>query len=164
MSSPIDIRVLGDEELLAALGKMQGPAMDKVLRDALMKGAAPMRKATRAAAPTARGPGGWGTSITRPGDLKKSISMKRGRKSRPPAAVIYAKKTRWYSKWVILGTGAHRIRFPDQVARGVPKAGGNIRHPGNRRPNPYMTRGGEAGTPAAFAAIRAHIFKHIDSL
>jgi hypothetical protein len=162
--SAVDIRVEGDEALLEALGKLQGSAADKLLRDALSKGGLGMKPFVRNAAPSG-GPGGSRMDQrTHPGDLKKSISVKRGRRSRPPAAIVYPKGTGWYSKWVIGGTQPHRIRFADQRARGMRKEQGNIQHPGVRRLNPYMTRGGKAGTPAALARIEKHIDQYIESL
>ena len=163
MSAPIDIRVEGATELVAALDKLQGHNADALLRNAMSKGGSKMRIAVKNETPEG-GPGGRVSSPTHPGDLKKSISMKRGRRSRPPAAIIYAKKTYWYSKWVIRGTAPHRIRFPDQAARGVRKQEGNIEHPGIKRPNPYMDRGGKAGTPAALKAITRYIGTYIESL
>lgn len=162
--SSIDVRVEGTDKLLAALQKLNAQGNDKLLRDALSKGALAMKPFVKAEAPVG-GPGGSRMNArTRPGDLRKSISVKRGRRSRPPAAIVYPRKTGWYSKWVIGGTGPHRIRFADQRAKGVPKERGNIRHPGITKPNPYMTRGGKAGTPAALGRIEKHIDQFIESL
>lgn len=160
-ATAVDIR--GDEELMAALAKLEGAANDKLLRDALSKGAQAMKPAVKRETPVG-GPGGSRMNArTKPGDLRKSISAKRGRKSRPPAAIVYPRKTGWYSKWVIMGTKPHRIRFADQRDAGVPKNRGNIRHPGGTR-NEYMTRGGKAGTPAALAKIKQHLAAYIESL
>ena len=164
MSQKIDIRTVGGEEIVAALDKISGANADALLRKAMAKGGVAMKPFVRNEAPRGRTLGGRMTSRTHPGDLKKSISMKSGRRSRPPAVIIYPKKTGWYSKWVIKGTEAHRIRFPDQAARGVPKEEGNIQHPGVRTPNPYMTRGGELGTPSALKRIEDYIRTYIDDL
>jgi hypothetical protein len=124
-----------------------------------------MVPAVSAAAPRSRTLGGSTMAHrTHPGDLKASIIAKDGSHTRPPAAVVTAKGTFWYSKWVITGTVPHRIRFPDQKARGVPKEQGNIIHPGNTHPNPYMTRGGNAGTPATMQILAKYIADFIDYL
>lgn len=141
-ASLMGIDVRGIEDLVETLDKLDGPEMDAALRNALGKGALIVKKYVKQEAPVG-GPGGSTMQFrTRPGDLKKSISAKRGKRSRPPAAFIYPKGTSWYSKFVIRGVPPHNIRFPDQKARGVPKASGNIRHPGARS-NPYMARGGD---------------------
>lgn len=98
---------------------------------------------------------------TRPGDLRKSIAMKRGKRSRPPSALIYPKGTSWYSKWVIRGTAPHSIRFSDQKARGVPKSSGNIRHPGARA-NPYMARGGDRAEGPALKKVEQMISDYVE--
>lgn len=162
--SAIDIRTEGGEEILKALEQISGPAADAMLRIAMSKGALAMKPAVKREAPVG-GPGGSRMDHrTRPGDLRASISIKRGRRSRPPAAIVYAnKKKGWHSHFVIGGTVPHMIRFADQRAAGVRKEDGNIAHPGSRS-NPYMTRGGKAGTPAAVKRIEEYVRAYIDDL
>jgi hypothetical protein len=154
-ASAIDIRTVGDEEILAALAKIEGPYADKLLRDSMAAGGAAMKPAVRTAAPRGTSIGGSMARPTHPGDLKASISMKRGRKSRPPAAIVYAasRKGGWISHFVIGGTKPHSLARRGSLQR---RLGQGFKSPGTT-PNPYMTRGGKAGTPAALAAIQKKI-------
>ena len=159
----IDIRTEGGEEILAALASIDQPHLDKLLRDSMMKGAAKMKPAVRTAAPRGRSIGGSTAWPTHPGDLKKSISMKRGRRSRPPAAIVYAapKKGGWISHFVIGGTAPHSLAKRGSEQR---RLGQGFKHRNPTTPNPYMTRGGKAGTPAALEAIKQNIASYWNAL
>jgi hypothetical protein len=166
MSGFIDIRTEGGEEILQALASIDQPHLDKLLRDSMMKGAGKMKPAVARMAPrwsTSSREGGSMAHPTHPGDLPRSIAMKRGRKSRPPAAIVYANKSKpggWISHFVIGGTKPHSLAKRGTVAA----ARGQGFHSPGTRPNPYMTRGGQAGTPAALYAIKQHIANYWKSL
>ena len=161
-ASAIDIRVQGDQAILDALASIDQPHLDKLLRDSMAAGAGKMKPAVKAAAPTGRSIGGSMAKPTHPGDLQKSISMKRGRKSRPPAAIVYAasKKGGWISHFVIGGTKPHSLAKRGSLRR---RLGQGFKSP-RTTPNPYMTRGGKAGTPAALAEIKRKIAAYWNTL
>jgi hypothetical protein len=161
-SGAIDIRTEGGEEILAALASIDQPHLDKLLRDAMAAGAGKMKPAVRSAAPRGTSIGGSMAHPTHPGDLKKSISMKRGKRSRPPAAIVYAapRKGGWISHFVIGGTKPHSLAKRGSLKR---RLGQGFKSPGTT-PNPYMTRGGKAGTPAALAEIQKRISAYWNTL
>jgi hypothetical protein len=173
MSATIDIRTEGGEAIIAALAKIDEQHLDKLLRDAMAAGAAKMKPAVATAAPkwkaSSGAEGGSMKHPTHPGDLPKSISYKRGKKTRPPAAIVYArpKVGGWISHFVIGGTAPHSLaRRSSLTYRAFAKFGVERRgfqHPGTS-PNPYMTRGGKAGTPAALAAISKKIADYWNTL
>jgi hypothetical protein len=156
MSSAIDIRTVGGEEILQALAKIDERHVDFLLRDAMARGGTAMKPFVRNAAPRGTELGGSMDNRTHPGDLKKSISMKRGKRSRPPAVIVYAaaKKGGWISHFVIGGTKPHSLARRGSLMR---RLGQGFKHRFPTAPNPYMTRGGQAGTPAALAAIEKKI-------
>jgi hypothetical protein len=168
----IDIRIEGDEALLEALASIDQPHLDKLLRDTMAAGAAKMKPAVAAAAPKWKASsgteGGSQKKPTHPGDLPASISMKRGKASRPPAAIVYPKRKKggWISHFIVGGTKPHSLaRRGSITARaygwGVQRRG--FSHPGTS-PNPYITRGGKAGTPAALAEIKKRIAAYWNTL
>jgi hypothetical protein len=159
----IDIRIEGDEALLEALASIDQPHLDKLLRDSMAAGAAKMKPAVAKAAPTGKEIGGSQAVPTHPGDLKRSISMKRGRKTRPPAAIVYAKRSKggWISHFVIGGTKPHSLAKRGSLQR---RLGQGFKHRNPTTPNPYMTRGGKAGTPAALAEIKKRIAAYWNTL
>lgn len=161
----VDVRVEGTAELIAALAKMNTPATDKELRDAVAKGAAAMKPFVARAAPVGklstwnRGTphvGGSKASLTQPGQLRASIVFKRGRRAYGPAAAVYARRSKggWFSHFVIGGTKPHSL--------GDKTGFWAIRHPGASRTHPYMAEGGGAGTSASVAAVNKHITKWLD--
>lgn len=64
--------------------------------------------------------------------LAYSVRAGAARRDKPAGIVKFDNKRAWFRHFIIGGTRPHRIRFPDQKARGVPKAQGNIRHPGTK--------------------------------
>lgn len=118
--------VVDDREVRAALAKVTEPALKRTMQrgtDAAGKFLAPKVKAE---------------APRRTGTLRKSIRSTRARRERP-ATIVKAGKKAFYDHMVIGGTRPHRIRFPDQKAAGIPKAQGNIEHPG-AKPNPFIER------------------------
>jgi hypothetical protein len=164
MSKAIDIRTEGGEEILSALASIDQPHLDKLLRDAMAAGAGKMKPAVRDAAPRGHEGGGSMAHPTNPGDLKASIAMKRGKSSRPPAAIVYANKRKpggWISHFVIGGTKPHSLAKRGSLQR---RLGQGFKHRQPTASNPYMTRGGKAGTPAALAEIKRKIAAYWNTL
>lgn len=129
--------VVDDREVRAALAKATAPALNKTLQRGTAAGAKFLSPKVKAEAPR------------RTGTLRKAIRASKARRERPASIVKVGKKA-WYEHFVIKGTKAHRIRFPDQKAAGVPKAQGNIAHPGAKA-NPFVDRAGERYGDEAFA-------------
>lgn len=136
----IDLR--GDKELLRELEKLQAGPLNKTLQKGTDAGGKFLKPRVKAAAPR------------RTGRLRKAISSRKARGR--PATIVYARaKVAFYRHMVIGGTRPHRIRFPDQKARGTPKSQGNIRHPGAKA-NPFIERTADHYERAALdIAVRA---------
>lgn len=147
----VSIDVLGIPEVQEALDKLGGAPMKKTLQAASTAGAKALKPFVVAEAPK------------RTGKLRRSISARRAKRDLPAAIVSPRPKVAFYRHMVIGGTKPHRIRFPDQKARGVPKAEGNIQHPG-AKPNPFVARGYDKGKSTALAAIDQVIDTYLDSL
>jgi hypothetical protein len=136
------IRVEGATELLKAMEKVEPGPLRKTLQRGTNAGGKYLKPKVQAAAPK------------RTGRLRKSISTRQARRNRPATVIGARPKVAFYRHMVIGGTKAHRIRFPDQKAAGVPKSDGNIRHPGARA-NPFIERTADAkGDEALDLAIR----------
>jgi hypothetical protein len=99
----------------------------------------------------------------RTGTMRKSVSATQARRDRPAAIVKFRIPRAWYRHFVVKGTTAHQIRFPDQKAKGIPAADGNIRHPGNRS-NDIMGRAWSKAERATLDAIDKVINDYIDSI
>ena len=128
----------GDLRDIQALLDTMGPKDSKrFMAKATAEGAKYLKPKVVAATPL--GPGHFGIH------LKKRVSAGAAKKEKPAGIVKYRAG---YTHMVMGGTRAHRIRFPDQKAAGVPKEQGNILHPGAKA-NPIIDKvadqhGGEA--------------------
>ena len=151
MSTSIDVR--GIPEVQQALRELSAPASRKALQKASTAGAKVLKPYVKAEAPRGK-----------TGKLIRSISSRQARKERPAAVVVARPKVAYYRHWVIRGTAPHMIRFPTQKAAGVPKAQGNIAHPGIRRGNDFMTRGFNAGRDNAEQAIEKVMGDYVDAV
>lgn len=123
----MSIEIHGLEELHRELAKCQSGPLKRTLQKGTNAGARFLKPKVQAAAPR------------RSGRLRKSISARQARRERPASIISARPKIAFYRHMVIGGTKAHRIRFPDQRAAGVPKTQGNIEHPGAKA-NPFMER------------------------
>ena len=129
MSIGADIDIRGVKEAQRVLSKVEGAALKKTLQRGTNAGAKLLKPKVQAEAPR------------RTGKLRKSISAGQAKRERPSAIVKARPKVAYYRHMVMGGTKAHRIRFPDQKAAGLPKTAGNIAHPGARA-NPFIERVG----------------------
>lgn len=123
----MSVTIQGLDELQRELDKLEPAPLKKTLQKGTNAGAKLLKPHVKAAAPR------------RTGKLRKSVSAGQAKRERPASIVKLRHKIAFYRHMVIGGTKAHRIRFPDQKAAGVPRAQGNIQHPG-ARPNPFMDR------------------------
>lgn len=121
MDNGIVLEVTGMRDLMDTLDKMDPKAsrrlFDKATADAAKKVLKAPTKA-KAAALSQR--------------LGRSVRAGAARRDKPAGIVKFDNKRAWFRHFIIGGTRPHRIRFPDQKARGVPKSQGNIRHPGTK--------------------------------
>lgn len=125
----MSITIRGLEELQDELRKMEPAPLKKTLQKGTAAGAKLLKPHAKAEAPK------------RTGRLRKSIVAQAAKRDKP-ASIVKVRTGHsgaWYRHFVMQGTKAHRIRFADQRAAGVPKAQGNIRHPGAKA-NPFMER------------------------
>ena len=150
MAVGIDVR--GVPGVVAALDKLGGAPMKSALQKASTAGAKALRPFIKAEAPRGK-----------TGKLRRSISARKAKRDLPAAIVSARPKVAFYRHMVIGGTRAHAIRFPNQVAAGVPKTQGNIRHPGAKA-NPFIARGYAKGESAALAAIDKSIDDYLETL
>jgi hypothetical protein len=133
----MSITITGVEELQRALAKAEVGPLKKTLQKGTNASAKFLKPKVQAAAPR------------RTGKLRKNISAAQAKRDRPASIVKVSRKV-FYDHFVVGGTKPHRIRFPDQVAAGVPKSQGNIEHPGGKA-NPFFERVGEQYDREAFA-------------
>lgn len=145
----IDIR--GLRETQAALAKLEPPQLKKLEQKATNAGVKALKPYVAAETPK------------RTGKLRKSISAATARKDRPASIVKFRPKVAFYRHMVIQGTKPHRIRFPDQKAAGVPKAQGNIRHPGAKA-NDILGRAWSKGGARALDAVDKVIDDYLESI
>lgn len=148
MAGPIGVDIQGLPELEKALSGLTGPQMATALQKATLSGAGQIRKTVRAEAPV------------KTGTLRKSVSARKARGAERGYVVSPRPKVAFYRHFVVKGTKAHRIRFPNQVKWGVPRQLGNIRHPGAKA-NGFVSRGFDAGRPAAEKAVVKSIEKYV---
>lgn len=137
----------GDKELRRALARAQDPALKKTLQRSTNASAKFLKPKVQAEAPR------------RTGTLRKNITTGQAKRERP-AAIVKVRKAAFYDHWVVGGTKAHRIRFPDQKRAGVPKSEGNIEHPGATA-NPFFERVGEQYGAEAFEVARRVIIEEL---
>lgn len=145
------ISLRGLEEVQRALAKLEPGPLKKVLQKASSAGAKTIKPYVQAETPK------------RTGRLRKSVSATQARKDRPAAIVKFRPKVAFYRHFVVKGTSAHRIRFPDQKAKGVSKAKGNIQHPGHKG-NDVMGRAWSKGGQATLAAVEKSIHDYLETL
>lgn len=155
----IGIDVRGVPGVLAALDGLTGAQMTRTLQRASTAGAKALKPFIKAEAPI----GPSGNKYTKRGALRRSISARKAKRDLPAAVVSARPKVAFYRHMVIGGTKPHRIRFPSEVAAGVGRTEGSIRHPGSR-PNPFIARGFAKGESAALAAIDKVIDDYLNSL
>lgn len=148
----MSISLRGLEEVQRALSKLEPGPLKQVLQKASSAGAKTIKPYVKAETPKGK-----------TGRLRKSISATQARKDRPAAIVKFRPKVAFYRHFVVKGTGAHRIRFPDQKAAGVSKARGNIRHPGNKG-NDVMGRAWSAGGKATLDAVNKSIHDYLETM
>lgn len=103
------------------------------------------------------------TPLGATGKMRRSVSAMQARKDRPAAIVKFRTPMAYYRHMVIGGTRGHRIRFPDQKAKGVPKREGNIVHPGADA-NPVIERAWSSGRTATLAAIDKTVNDYLEAL
>lgn len=154
----VDIR--GIPEVQAMLSKIEQPKVNVMLQRVTAAGGKALKPFIVSAAP---GPAQPGNPRQHPGDLKRSIWVHRAKRNRPATVVGHHRKVAFYAGMVIAGTKPHRIRFHDQVERGVGKKEGNIKHPGSH-PDPFIERGLAAGRAAAVAAMQTAVAKELAKL
>lgn len=147
----MSISLRGLEEVQRALAKLEPGPLKKVLQKASSAGAKTIKPYVQAETPK------------RTGRLRKSVSATQARKDRPAAIVKFRPKVAFYRHFVVKGTSAHRIRFPDQKAKGVSKAKGNIQHPGHKG-NDVMGRAWSKGGQATLAAVEKSIHDYLETL
>lgn len=150
--SDVAISIRGLTEVQRALGNLEGAQLKRALQKASTAGAKVAKKYLQAETPKGR-----------TGRLRKSISAGQAKRERPAAIVKFRPRVAFYRHMVIGGTKAHRIRFPNQKAAGVPKSQGNIRHPG-AKPNPIVERAWSKGETATMAAVNDSIRDYVNSL
>ena len=155
----IGVDVRGIPKVMAALDSLTGPKLKVALQKASSAGAKALKPFVQAEAPV----GPSGNKYTKRGALRRSISARKAKRDLPAAVVSARPKVAFFRHMVIGGTKAHAIRFPNQVAAGVPKTQGNIRHPGARA-NPFIARGYQKGESAALAAIDKAIVDYLETL
>lgn len=114
----MSVTIKGLTELQRELDKMAPGPLNKTLQKGTDAVGKFLKPRVQAAAPK------------RTGRLRKSISARKAKRSKPATIITARPKVAFYRHMVIGGTRPHRIRFPDQKAAGVAKADGNIRHPG----------------------------------
>ena len=159
MAVGIGVDVRGIPKVMAALDKLTGPQMKAALQKASTAGAKAIKPFVQAEAPV----GPSGNKATKRGALRRSVSARKAKRDLPAAVVSARPKVAFYRHMVIGGTKAHAIRFPNQVAAGVPKTQGNIRHPG-AAPNPFIDRGYQKGERSGLAAIDKAIDDYLETL
>jgi hypothetical protein len=137
----------GDKELRRALAKGMDPALKKTLQRGTNASAKFLKPKVQAEAPR------------RTGRLRKNVSNGQAKRERP-ASIVKIRKPAFYDHFVVGGTKAHRIRFADQKAAGVPKSQGNIEHPGATA-NPFFERVGERYNKEAFEQARKVIVEEL---
>lgn len=125
--SSADVEIRGMKEVLQALDQLDEKTSKRTLQkataDAAKKVLKPKVKA-KAAPISAR--------------LARATRAGASRKGKPAGIVKFDNKRAWFRHFVIGGTKAHKIRFHDEVLRGVPKkGGGSIKHPG-AKPHPII--------------------------
>jgi len=155
----VGVDVRGIEDVQAALDKLNDKQAKAVLQKSVTAGSKALKPYVKGRAPV------------RTGALKRSVRTGQTKRKRPAARVWLQKdlggkrgnNTTFYRHMVVGGTKAHRIRFHDQVEAGVPKNGGNIRHPGAKA-NPFVAQGYDAGQAAAMTAINAVVDKYLEAL
>lgn len=146
------VMIQGLPEVQAALAQLEGAPLKKALQKASTAGAKTLKPFVKAETPKGK-----------TGRLRKSISAQQARKDRPAAIVKFRPKVAFYRHMVIGGTKPHRIRFPDQKAKGAPKREGNIPHPGSKG-NDILGRAWSAGETATLAAVNKSIHDYVESL
>ena len=159
MAAGIGVDVRGIPKVMAALDKLTGPQMKVALQKASTAGAKAIKPFVQAEAPV----GPSGNKFTKRGALRRSVSARKAKRDLPAAVVSARPKVAFFRHMVIGGTQAHAIRFPNQVAAGVPKTQGNIRHPGAAA-NPFIARGYQKGERSALAAIDKAIDDYLETL
>lgn len=149
----VGVQLKGQPEVESLLKRLAQPDQDKLTQKALGKGALEAKRHVKEAE----------GRYSRSGKLARAVSVGRAR-TKPGSIVRLDKKKSgaFYAHMVVLGTRAHRIRFPDQKARGVVKDRGNIQHPG-ARPRPFVEEGFLAGQEEIVAAITKVIDDAIES-
>ena len=146
----VTIEVRGLDELLKHLDKMDPKGSRKLLGKATADSAKKVLKGpTKAKA---------GTISQR---LAHSVRAGAAKREKPAGIVKFDAKRAWFRHLVIGGTKPHRIRFPDQKARGVPKTQGNIRHPG-ARPNPVIAMVADRHGDAALDNLERFLIREFE--
>lgn len=148
----VDIR--GLRETQAALSKLEAAPLKKVEQKATQAGVKALKPYVVKETPK------------RTGRMRKSVSAATAKRDRPASIVKFktGSKGAWYRHFVIQGTKAHRIRFPDQKAAGIPKAQGNIPHPGAKANDIIGRAWASGGETAAMDAVDKVIDTYLESL
>lgn len=120
MARGIIVEVTGLEDIDALLSSIEDTrGAKKILAKANAEGAKFLKPKVKAKTPL--GPGHFGYHLRR--------RVVRGPAKRDkPAAIVKYRDPR--DHFLLLGTRPHRIRFHDEVVRGVGKKEGSIQHPG----------------------------------
>lgn len=147
----MSIQIKGLRETQAALAKLEPAPLKKLEQTATSAGVKVLKPYVVAETPR------------RTGKMRKSVSGVKARRDLPASIVKFKPKLAWYRHFVIDGTKAHRIRFPDQKAAGIPKTQGNIRHPGAHG-NDILGRAWSKGGPPTLDAVDKVIDDYLRSL
>lgn len=157
------IALRGVPELNRALARLgDGPDSRRALQKAASAGAKTLKPYVQRAAPKRSGKQDrrWGREKKPhpPGTLRRSISARVAKRDRPAAIITARPRIAFYRHFVLLGTKAHDVR---------PRKN---RSPSSRpimvrglAPNPFLTRGYEAGREAAWNAIVTVIDQYVEA-
>lgn len=155
------IALRGVPELNRALARLgDGPDSRRALQKAASAGAKVLKPYVQRAAPIRSGKQDrrWGRERHRPGALRRSISARVAKRDRPAAIITARPRIAFYRHFVLLGTKAHDVRSRKN------------RSPSSRpimvraqAPNPFLTRGYEAGREAAWNAIVTVIDQYVEA-
>ena len=141
------VTVEGLKDIDALLDTMSPRDSKKFMQKATADGAKYLKPKVQQATPM--GPGHFGVH------MKKRVSAGIAKREKPAGIVKYRVG---YSHMLMSGTKPHRIRFHNQKEAGVPKDGGNIRHPGGKA-NPVIDRVTEQHGSAAMDRVIAYLVR-----
>ena len=145
----MSVVITGADDVHRMLAKAMDPQLKKSIQKSTNAGAKFLKPKAKGEAPK------------RTGLLRKSITSGQAKQNRPASIVKVGKKA-FYDHMVIGGTKPHRIRFPDQVAAGVPKWQGNIRHPGAKA-DPFFDRTADRYGREALDVVERTLAQELDA-